>query len=124
VLTFEALGSASAFIRAGTVRPIMVTSAKRSPSFPDIPTAIESGLPGFEVTSWYGLWVPAGTPRPIVQKLQQAVAKAFEDPELRDLWFKLGAEVGGSSSEEFRDLIARDIAKWGKVVRDAKVTVE
>ena len=124
MLTFEALGSASAFIRAGTVRPIMVTSAKRSPSFPDIPTAIESGLPGFEVTSWYGLWVPAGTPRPIVQKLQQAVAKAFEDPELRDLWFKLGAEVGGSSSEEFRELVSRDVAKWGKVVREAKVSVE
>ena len=121
---FEALGSASSHIRAGTVRPIAVTSLKRSPSFPDIPTANESGLAGFDVTSWYGLWVPAGTPRPIVQKLQATVAKAFEEPEMRDLWFKLGAEAGGSSPEEFRDLVARDIAKWGKVVREAKITVE
>ena len=121
---FEALGSASSHIRAGTVRPIAVTSLKRSPSFPDIPTANESGLAGFDVTSWYGLWVPAGTPRPIVQKLQATVAKAFDDPEMRDLWFKLGAEAGGSSPEEFRDLVARDIAKWGKVVREAKITVE
>jgi tripartite-type tricarboxylate transporter receptor subunit TctC len=60
----------------------------------------------------------------MVQKLQQAVAKAFEDPELRDLWFKLGAEVGGSTSEEFRDLVSSDVAKWGKVVREAKVSVE
>ena len=121
---FEALGSASAFIRAGTVRPIMVTSAKRSPSFPDIPTALESGLPGFEVTSWYGLWVPAGTPQAIVQRLQAAVAKAFEDPEMRELWFKLGAEPGGSSPEEFRDLVSRDVAKWGKVVREARITID
>ena len=121
---FEALGSASSHIRAGTVKPIVVTSLKRSPSFPDIPTADEAGLAGFDVTSWYGLWVPAGTPRPIVQKLQGAVAKAFEDPEMKELWFKLGAEAGGSSPEAFRELVSRDVAKWGKVVREAKISVE
>jgi tripartite-type tricarboxylate transporter receptor subunit TctC len=121
---FEALGSASAYIRAGTVRPIVVTSAKRSPSFPEIPTAIESGLPAFDVTSWYGLWVPAGTPRAIVQKIHAVVVKAFEDPEVKDLWFKLGAEPGGATPDEFRELVSRDIAKWGKVVREAKITVE
>ena len=121
---FEALGSASAHIRAGKIKPIAVTSAKRSPSFPDIPTAMESGLPNFDVTSWYGLWVPVGTPPAIVQKLQAAVAKAFEDPDLKELWFKLGAEPGGSSSEEFRALVARDVAKWGRVVREAKITID
>ena len=121
---FEALGSASAYIRAGTVRPIMVTSAKRSPSFPEIPTAIESGLPGFEVTSWYGLWVPVGTPAAVIQRLQAAVAKAFEEPDMKELWFKLGAEPGGSTTEEFRAMVGRDVAKWGKVVREANVSVE
>ena len=121
---FEALGSASAHIRAGTVRPIAVTSAKRSPSFPDIPTAIESGMPALEVTSWYGLWVPAGTPRAIVDRLRAAVVKVFEEPDMKDTWFKLGAEPGGSTPEEFRDLVARDVAKWGKVVREAKISVE
>jgi tripartite-type tricarboxylate transporter receptor subunit TctC len=121
---FEALGSASGQIRGGTIRPIVVTSAKRSPSFPEIPTAMESGLPGFEVTSWYGLWVPAGTPKPIIDKLRAAVVKAFEDPELKETWFKLGAEVGGSTPEAFRELISRDIAKWGKVVRESNITIE
>jgi tripartite-type tricarboxylate transporter receptor subunit TctC len=121
---FEALGSASGQIRAGTVRPIAVTSAKRSPSFPDIPTAQESGLAGFDVTSWYGLWVPAGTPPAVVQKLQEATARAFADPELRETWSKLGAEPGGSSSDAFRSLVAQDVAKWGKVVRDAKIVLE
>ena len=121
---FEALGSASSHIRAGKIKPIAVTSAKRSPSFPEIPTAMDSGLPAFEVTSWYGLWVPAGTPAAIVQRLQAAVAKAFEDPDMKVLWFKLGAEPGGAPSEEFRTLVSRDVAKWGKVVRDAKISVE
>src|SRR6187431_3239779 len=121
---FEALGSAAGQIRAGTIRPIVVTSAKRSPAFPEIPTAMESGLAGFEVTSWYGLWVPAGTPAPIMQKLHDAVVKAFADPELKDTWAKLGAEPGGSSPEAFRALIDKEVVKWGKVVRDAKITLE
>jgi tripartite-type tricarboxylate transporter receptor subunit TctC len=121
---FEAIGSAASFIRAGSVKPIMVSSARRSPSFPEIPTAMESGLASFEVTSWYGLWFPQGTPRAIVLKLQAAVAKAFEDPEMSELWFRLGAERGGSTPEEFRDLVARDVDKWARVVRDAKITIE
>ena len=121
---FEALGSAAGQIRGGAVRPIVVTSAKRSPAFPEIPTAIESGLAGFEITSWYGLWVPAGTPPAVVQKLHDAVVKAFADPELKDTWAKLGAEPGGSSPEAFKALIDKDVAKWGKVVRDAKITLE
>ena len=121
---FEALGSAAGQIRGGTVRPIVVTSAKRSPSFPEIPTAMESGLPGFEITSWYGLWVPAGTPKAVIDKLRAAVVKAFEDPDLKETWFKLGAEPGGSTPEVFRDLISRDIAKWGKVVRESNITIE
>lgn len=121
---FEALGSASAHIRAGKIKPIAVTSAKRSPSFPEIPTAMESGLPAFEVTSWYGLWVPVGTPPAVIRRLQAAVAKAFEEQDMKDLWFKLGAEPGGSASEEFRALVNRDVAKWGKVVREANISVE
>ena len=88
------------------------------------PTAMEAGLPGFEVTSWYGLWFPAGTPRAIVQKLQATVARAFEEKDMKDLWFSLGAEPGGAGSEEFRDFVGREVRKWAKVVRDANVTVD
>jgi tripartite-type tricarboxylate transporter receptor subunit TctC len=76
------------------------------------------------VTSWYGLWVPAGTPRPIVDRLRAAVVKAFEDPELKETWFKLGAEPGGASPEAFRDLVSKEVAKWARVVREAKITIE
>ena len=121
---FEALGSAAGHIRGGKVRAIAVTSAQRSPSFPDIPTAAESGMPALEVTSWYGLWVPAGTPGPIVERLQSTVARVFQEPDMKDLWFKLGAEPGGSTSEAFRAFQRREIEKWAKVVRDAKVSME
>jgi tripartite-type tricarboxylate transporter receptor subunit TctC len=121
---FEALGSASGHIRAGKIRPIAVTSAKRSPSFPEIPTAIEQGMRSFEVTSWYGLWMPAGTPRPLVQRLHALTVKAFEEPDIKELWFKLGAEPGGATPEQFATFQRGEIEKWGKVVRDAKVTID
>jgi len=121
---FEALGSAAGHIRSGKLKPIAVTSLKRSPSFPDIPTAAESGLPGFDVTSWYGLWMPAGTPRPLVQRLHALVLKSFEDAEMRELWFKLGAETGGATPEQFGEFVRTEVQKWGKVVREANVTIE
>ena len=121
---FEALGSAAGHIRGGRVRAIAVTAAKRSPSFPEIPTAAESGMPALEVTSWYGLWLPTGTPRPIAERLQSTVAKAFEEPDMKDMWFKLGAEPGGSSSEAFRAFQRSEIEKWAKVVREAKLSME
>ena len=121
---FEALGSASQHIRSGKLKAIAVTSAKRSPTFPDVPTAIESGLPGFEVTSWYGLWLPAGSPPAVTQRLHALVLKAFEDPEMRELWFKLGAEPGGITPAAFGSFVHTEVLKWGKVVRDAGVTIE
>jgi len=121
---FEALGSAAGHIRNGKLKPIAVTSAKRSPAFPHVPTAMESGLPGFEVTSWYGLWVPKGTATDVVRRLHALINKAFEDPEMRDLWARLGAEQGGIAPEKFGDFVSREVQKWGKVVREAKITVE
>ena len=121
---FEALGSASQHIRNGRLKPIAVTSAKRSPSFPDIPTAIEQGLTGFDVTSWYGLWLPAGTPPAMVQRLHALVGKAFEDPEMRELWARLGAEMGGIPPADFARFVGSEVQKWGKVVREAGVSAE
>ena len=121
---FEALGSAAQHIRSGKLKAIAVTSTKRSPSFPEIPTAIEQGLAGFDVTSWYGLWVPVGTPPAVVQRLHTLVGRAFEDAEIRELWFKLGAEAGGMAPAAFASFVRTEVQKWGKVVRDAGVTIE
>jgi tripartite-type tricarboxylate transporter receptor subunit TctC len=121
---FEALGSAAQHIRSGKLKAIAVTANKRSPSFPEVPTAIEQGLAGFDVTSWYGLWVPTGTPPAVAQRLHALVLKAFEDPEMRELWFKLGAEVGGMPQPEFNAFVRTEVQKWGRVVKAAGVVIE
>ncbi len=123
-LIFEGLGSASSHIRAGKIRALAVTSPKRSPAFPDIPTTAEAGVPGFESLSWYGLWAPAGTPREIVARMQAEVARAFESPDLRKTWFDQGAEPGGEPTADFARYVKAETEKWGKVVRDSGVTLD
>ena len=121
---FEALGSAAQHIRSGKLKAIAVTSARRSPAFPDVPTAMQQGLPGFEITSWYGLWVPTGTPAAVSQRLHALVLKAFEEPEVRDLWARLGAEQGGMPPPEFTQFVRNEVQKWGRVVKAAGVVIE
>jgi tripartite-type tricarboxylate transporter receptor subunit TctC len=123
-MIFEGLGSAASHIRSNSIRALAVTSPKRSPAFPDIPTMAEAGLPGFESISWYGLWAPAGTPPEIVKRLQQEVSKSLASPDLAQTWFQQGAEPGGEPSEQFARFIRAEIDKWGKVARDNKISVE
>ena len=123
-LIFEGLGSASSHIRAGKIRALALTSPKRSPAFPDIPTMAEAGVPGFESLSWYGLWAPAGTPREIMLRLQQETAKALATPELKAIWALQGAEPGGEPADQFARLVHAEVEKWGKVVRQNKVTID
>ena len=123
-LIFEGLGSASTQIRAGRIRALAVTSPQRSPAFPEIPTMATAGVPGFESQSWYGLWVPAQTPRDIATRLCAEVVKALASPELQAIWAQQGAEAGGESSEQFARFIRSEIEKWGTVVRQNKIVIE
>ena len=123
-LIFEGLGSASTQIRAGRIRALAVTSPQRSPAFPEIPTMAIAGVPGFESQSWYGLWVPAQTPRDIATRLHAEVVKALGSPELQAIWAQQGAEAGGESSEQFARFIRSEIEKWGTVVRQNKIVIE
>ena len=99
-------------------------SAERSPAFPDIPTAAEAGLPGFESLSWYGLWVPAGTDPAIVARMQAEVARVFGSDELKKVWLGQGAAPGGAPTARFAAFVTEEIGKWGKVVRDNNITIE
>ena len=123
-LIFEGLGSAAAHIRSGKVRALAVTSAKRSPAFPEIPTMAEAGLPRFEVTSWYGLLVPAGTPDPIVKKIRDEVNTALTSPQLAAFWAQQGSSPGGEPTDQFTRFVKEEVRRWGKVVKDSGVTVE
>jgi tripartite-type tricarboxylate transporter receptor subunit TctC len=96
----------------------------RSSAFPDVPTAAEAGVKGYEVTTWYGLWAPAGTPPLIVAKLQQEVAKALATPQLRDVWAQQGAEAGGNSPAAFAAFVKAETAKWAEVVKASGTRID
>ena len=123
-LMFDGMGSSAPQIRAGKLKPLAVTTPARSPAFPDVPTMREAGVPGYEVTTWYGLWAPAGTPADVVLKLQQEVAKAMQRPEIRDVWTAQGAAAGGNTSAEFDAFVKAETAKWAKVVKDTGVRID
>ena len=104
-------------VKSGRMRGIAVTSERRSPVLPDMPTIAQSGVPGFEATGWTGLLAPAGTPPAIVQRLSATVAKALETPDTRSRVAALGGEVASSTPEAFAAYIRSEIAKWGKLIQ-------
>jgi tripartite-type tricarboxylate transporter receptor subunit TctC len=112
------LTSSVQYIDSGRLRALGVTTAKRSKLKPEIPTIAESGVPGFEVTNWFGLLAPAGTPAPIVEKIHQKVAQILENPANEQLIFKLGLEPAPMNPREFDAFMRGEIGKWLRVVRE------
>jgi len=120
-LVFEILAPALSHIRSGNLRAIAVTPAKRFPGLADVPTVIESGVPGYDVTSWNGLAAPAKTPRPIVERLNQAVVKAVASPEVRKRLAELGVEGRASTPEQLHEFFVSESKRWSRVVEAAKI---
>ena len=110
--------------RLGRVRAIAVTGPQRYGELPNVPTIAESGVPGYNVTGWYGFYAPAGTPADLVRKLQAETARALNAPEMREKLIKAGNDPATSTPEAFEAFIRVEIAKWAKVVRDAKLSLE
>ena len=111
-------------IKSGMMRPIAVTGAKRSSSLPDIPTINESGIPGFEAASWGGVMGPAGLPTEIVNKLNADIIKILKMPDVAEKLSGLGAEIVGSTPQEFDLYLKNEIQKWGKVARDNNIQLD
>ena len=111
-------------VQAGRIRLIAVTSPKRVNSMPDVPTVAESGVPGYEATSWYMLLLPGKTPAAIVSKLHAETVKALHSKDIADNLAKGGSEPVGDSPKEALEFLKAEIARWGKVIREAKVTVQ
>ncbi|RDI26182.1 tripartite-type tricarboxylate transporter receptor subunit TctC [Pseudacidovorax intermedius] len=111
-------------VQSGRLRALGVASPSRASGAPDIPTVAESGLPGFNVTAWKGLMAPAGTPRPIVAKLNEVAVAAVAKPEIRKRLVDLGAEPGGGSPEDFGALIAKDSRSWAALVKSTGARVD
>jgi tripartite-type tricarboxylate transporter receptor subunit TctC len=109
-------------VRDGRLRGLAQTSLRRSPNIPEFPTVAESGYPGFEAVSWFGLFAPAGTPPAVVGKVHQDVVKVLAQPDLRTRFSQLGLDTVGNAPGELAAIVKTDIAKWSKVIKEAGIT--
>ena len=111
-------------VKSGRLRALAVSSAKRSQAAPELPTIAESGVvPGYDYSTWYGLLVPAGTPKPVVARLNGALQKALSSGDLREKLGQQGVETESSTPEKFSEIISADISKWRKIIRDANIQI-
>jgi tripartite-type tricarboxylate transporter receptor subunit TctC len=123
-MTWNSITASAPFIKNGQVRALGIGSQKRSALMPEVPTISEAGLPGYELGSWYGLFAPPGTPPTIVRQLHREIVTAIGDPAIQQQFAGLSAEAVGSTPEEFRAVLQKDILKWAKVARQANVKTE
>jgi tripartite-type tricarboxylate transporter receptor subunit TctC len=121
---FDNLPPSMPHIRSGSLRALAVTSPKRSPALPDVPTVAEAGVPGYEATSWFGVFAPAGTPRPIVDRLNAEINEALASPDAKARFDEMGAEARATTPAEFRDFTRAEAAKWAQVVKASGAKVD
>jgi tripartite-type tricarboxylate transporter receptor subunit TctC len=121
---FTTVASAASLVGGGQLRALAVTTAERSPAFPDLPTVAEGGLPGYAAESWYGLYAPAKTPAAIIERLNKAVAKAVQSPAFKRLETNEGLIMVGGSPEQLDRYVRDQESRWGKLIRDANIKVE
>ena len=123
-IMFDNLPSSSSHIKAGTLRALAVTTAARAPSFPDVPTVAESGIPGYETYTWNALFAPAKTPNEVVMRLNASANKALKDPAVAERMKEFSATIVGSTPEELATHVKAELAKWGPVVKGANIQME
>lgn len=123
-MMFDGLGSSANHIKGGRVKAIAVASAKRASGFPDIPTTVESGLPDYQVSTWYGLWAPKNTPNDVVERMSQELKKALNSPEIKTTWTGLGAETPDLYGPAFGDFVTNETKRWAEVVKAANIKLD
>jgi tripartite-type tricarboxylate transporter receptor subunit TctC len=123
-LMFESTNSIAPHVANGRVRALAVTGARRAHSLPDVPTLMEAGVPGYEVTAWTGVIAPAGLPRPILDRLNHAVNFSISESTTKERLAQLGSEGGGGSPEDYAEIIRKDSAKWAEVIKRSGAKID
>lgn len=121
---FDGLGSSAAQISGGKLRALAVAASKRAATFPDVPTAAEAGLPGYEVSTWYAMFAPKGTPADVIERMTAELKKALASPMVGEAWKKNGSEIPNLYGTAFGDFVRAEVARWGKVAADSGVKLE
>jgi len=123
-MMFDTSVVAGPHIESGRLRALAVTSAKRSAAFPNVPTVAEQGVPGYDVVSWQGVFAPAGTPQPIIDRLYTEIAKILKEPEVQERFAKLGLDPSGMPPADFAAFQKAEIEKWAKVIKAANIRID
>ncbi|HSQ05905.1 MAG TPA: tripartite tricarboxylate transporter substrate-binding protein, partial [Burkholderiales bacterium] len=123
-MNWDSISASAQFVKAKRIRALGIGSAKRSPLMPELATISESGVPGFELGSWYAIFAPAGTPQEIVRVLNSEIVKALKAPGMKEQFAALGADPIGSTPDALMAVVKRDLVKWSKVAREANVKAE
>ena len=123
-IMFDNMPSVIPHVRSGKLRAIAISTAKRSPELPDVPTIAEAGVPGYEAVSWFGLFAPAATPKPVLDKLSTALSKVLANPEVQKKISAQGGETVNETPAQFAAFIRSETTKWGKVVKESGATVD
>ena len=123
-MMFTGVASAIVHIEAGRLRALSVNGARRTPALPEVPIAKESGLPGFEVDFWIGIFVPAGAPRPVITELNGEVNRIINVPEIKERFLAIGADPAGGTPDEFAAIVRKDIERWARTVKASGMRVE
>lgn len=123
-IMFDSVSSARPYIDAGKLKALAVTTSKRSSVLPNVPTVAESGLPGYELSGWYAVFVPGKTPKPIVDRLNAELVKALKETDVRARFTQIGAEPVGSSPQELGATLKTETARWAKIVRERNITAD
>ena len=124
MMTFDGLGSAAAAIQGGQIRPLAVAASARVKAFPNLPTAKEAGIEGYEVSTWYALWAPKGTPDDIVKRMTAEVGAALKEPSIQEAWERNGSDVPSLNGDAFGNFVSSEVKRWGEVVKQAGVKLE
>jgi tripartite-type tricarboxylate transporter receptor subunit TctC len=123
-MVIVSLPSVAAQMKSGRLRALGVTSAKRTSLMPELPTVAESGVPGYEATLWWGLFAPAKTPKPVLEKLNSEIHKTMATADMKKVFADFGAEPAPTTPEAFTAMVRKEIAKWSRVVKDANIKPE
>jgi tripartite-type tricarboxylate transporter receptor subunit TctC len=121
---FDSMPSSAGAVREGRLRALAVTTAGRQSAFPELPTIAEAGVPGYEISTWYGIWAPARTPPEIVSRLHAAIAKALRGEEAKEKMAALGAQPVADAPEAFGRFVRAEYERWGRLVRDAGIKAD
>jgi tripartite-type tricarboxylate transporter receptor subunit TctC len=123
-VVFDGLGSSAAPVRAGQLRALAVAAPKRVAAFPELPTAAEAGLPGYEVSTWYGLFAPKGTPPEVIERMTKELRTAMQLASIKEAWERNGSDVPDVTGPEFAKMVSAEVERWRKVVNEANVKLD